>query len=201
MPNVSQLLRMQDYRPSQLQNILFVRRKSRIGAERAAMPNREEDDVDRLDWKIIAALEEDGRRSFAELGEAVGLSKSPCWSRVRSLEGSGVIHGYTARLDPFALGLAVQSFVEVRISLDAHADFEAAVMAHPAVVECHTTAGDSDYMLKIFARSVDHLDELLRHDLSKLPGVHRLSTVVCLKTIKQQGRLAEWARMTEQQRR
>src|SRR3546814_13797338 len=54
-------------------------------------------------------------------------------------------------------------------------------------------------MLKIFARSVDHLDELLRHDLSKLPGVHRLSTVVCLKTIKRQGRIAEWARMTEQQ--
>src|SRR3546814_6023064 len=57
-------------------------------------------------------------------------------------------------------------------------------MAHPAVLECHTTAGDSDYMLKLFARSADHLDELLRHDLSKLPGVHRLATVVCLKTIK-----------------
>src|SRR3546814_8326749 len=105
----------------------------------------------------------------------------------------------SARLDPFALGLEVQSFVEVRISLDAHTDFEAAVMAHPAVLECHTTAGDSDYMLKLFARSVDHLDELLRHDLSKLPGVHRLATVVCLKTIKRQGRLAEWARTTEQQ--
>lgn len=154
--------------------------------------------MDRLDWKIIDALERDGRKSFADLGEAVGLSKSPCWTRVRSLEEQGVIRGYAARLDPFALGLEVQSFVEVRISLDAHADFEAAVMAHPAVVECHTTAGDSDYMLKVFARSVDHLDELLRHDLSKLPGVHRLSTVVCLKTIKRQGHLAEWARTTEQ---
>src|SRR3546814_1723027 len=103
----------------------------------------------------------------------------------------------SARLDPFALGLEVQSFVEVRISLDAHTDFEAAVMAHPAVLECHTTAGDSDYMLKLFARSVDHLDEMLRHDLSKLPGVHRLATVVCLKTIKRQGRLAEWDRTTD----
>ncbi|KTE18830.1 AsnC family transcriptional regulator [Sphingopyxis sp. H050] len=154
--------------------------------------------MDRLDWKIVDALEQDGRQSFAELGETVGLSKSPCWTRVRSLEEKGVIRGYAAQLDPAALGLAVQSFVEVRIGLDAHTDFEAAVMAHPAVVECHTTAGDSDYMLKIFARSVDHLDELLRYDLSKLPGVHRLATVVCLKTIKQQGRLAEWARTTEQ---
>ena len=157
--------------------------------------------MDRLDWKIVAALEQEGRQSFAELGETIGLSKSPCWSRVRSLEESGVIRGYAARLDPATLGLAVQSFVEVRISLDAHTEFEVAVVAHPAVVECHTTAGDSDYMLKVFARSVDHLDELLRHDLSKLPGVHRLSTVVCLKPIKQQGPLAEWALMTEQQRR
>lgn len=157
--------------------------------------------MDRLDWKIIDVLEQHGRQSFAELGETVGLSKSPCWSRVRSLEGQGIITGYAARLDPFALGLKVQSFVDVRISLDAHTEFEAAVMAHPAVVECHTTAGDSDYMLKIFARSVDHLDELLRHDLSKLPGVHRLATVVCLKTIKREGRLAEWAQTAEKQRR
>lgn len=150
--------------------------------------------MDRLDWKIVGELERDGRQSYAELGENVGLSKSPCWSRVRALEERGVIRGYTARLDPAALGLTVQSFVEVRISFDKHAEFEAAVMAHPAVVECHTTAGDSDYMLKVFARSVDHLDELLRHDLSKLPGVHRLATVVCLKTIKRQGHLAGWAR-------
>lgn len=157
--------------------------------------------MDRIDWKIVDALEQNGRQSFAELGEAVSLSKSPCWSRVRGLEAKGIIEGYAARLDPFGLGLEVQSFVEVRISLDAHTEFEAAVMAHPAVVECHTTAGDSDYMLKIFARSVDHLDELLRHDLSKLPGVHRLATVVCLKTIKRQGGLAEWARTTEKLRR
>src|SRR3546814_13559028 len=156
--------------------------------------------MDRLDWKIIAALEEDGRRSFAELGEAVGLAKSPCWSRVRGLEGSGVIRGYTARLDPFALGLAVQSFVEVRISLDAHADFEAAVMAHPAVVECHTTAGVSDSTLKIFARSVDHLDELLRHDLSKPTGVNRHATVYGLKTIKLHGHNDERETMTGKQK-
>src|SRR3546814_18477239 len=109
----------------------------------------------RCGWKINAGLEGKGRQAVAELGETVGLSKSPCWSRVRSLEEGGVIQGYSARLDPFALGLEVQSFVEVRISLDAHTDFEAAVMAHPAVLECHTTAGDSDYMLKLFARSVD----------------------------------------------
>src|SRR3546814_390620 len=88
-------------------------------------------------------------------------------------------------------------FRSVQIRFDAHTEFEAAVLAHPAVVECHTTAGESDYLLKIFARSADHLDELLRHNLSKLPGVQRLKTVVCLKTIKRHGDLAEWARTTE----
>lgn len=149
--------------------------------------------MDGIDWKIVAELEEDGRLSFAELGERVGLSKSPCWSRVRELERSGAIRGYAAQLEPSALGLAVQCFVEVRIRFDAHADFEAAVMAHPAVIECHTTAGDSDYILRIYARSVEHLDELLRHDLSKLPGVHRLATNICLKTIKAGSSLTTWA--------
>ena len=153
--------------------------------------------MDKLDWKIIAELERDGRQSYADLGEQIGLSKSPCWSRVKNLEESGVIEGYAARVDPIAIGLAVQSFVEVQIRFDAHIEFEAAVLAHPAVVECHTTAGESDYLLKIFARSADHLDELLRHNLSKLPGVQRLKTVVCLKTIKRHGHLAEWARTTE----
>lgn len=153
--------------------------------------------MDRLDWKIVAELERNGRQSYAELGERVGLSKSPCWSRVKSLEESGVIEGYTAQFDPMALGLAVQSFVEVQIRLDSHTEFETAVLAHPAVVECHTTAGDSDYLLRIFARSAEHLDELLRHDLSKLPGVHRLATLVCLKTIKRRGNLSEWASRTE----
>lgn len=153
--------------------------------------------MDKLDWKIAAALEHDGRQSFAELGERVGLSKSPCWTRVKNLEEQGIIEGYGARLFPSALGLAVQSFVEVQIRFDSHAEFEAAVCAHPGVVECHTTAGESDYLLKIFSRSAEHLDELLRHNLSKLPGVQRLKTLICLKTIKRDGHLAEWARMTE----
>ena len=150
--------------------------------------------MDNLDWKIVRELERDGRQSYAELGEHVGLSKSPCWSRVRNLEESGILQGYTVRLDPAALGLTVQSFVDVQISFDAHEQFEAAVLSHPAVIECYTTAGDSDYLLRVFARSVEHLDDLLRHDLSKLPGVHRLVTKVCLKAIKRQGPLTEWAR-------
>lgn len=149
--------------------------------------------MDRIDWKILTELELDGRLSFADLSERVGLSKSPCWSRVRELEASGTISGFGAQVDPLALGLAVHCYADVRIKLDAHEAFEAAAVAHPAIIECHTTAGDSDYLIRVYARSVEHLDDLLRNELSKLPGVHRLSTTVCLKTIKSRAPLTRWA--------
>lgn len=149
--------------------------------------------MDKIDWKILAELENDGRVSFADLSDRVGLSKSPCWSRVREMEADGVIQGFGARVDPVALGLAVQSYVFVEIDFHSHAEFEEAATQHPAIIECHTTAGESDYLLRVFARSVEHLDDLLRHELSKLPGVHRLSTTVCLKTIKSRAPLTRWA--------
>jgi Lrp/AsnC family transcriptional regulator, leucine-responsive regulatory protein len=156
--------------------------------------------MDRIDWKILTELEGDGRLSFADLSERVGLSKSPCWTRVQELEANGAIQAFSARINPAALGLDVHCFAYVRIQLDSHAQFEEAAIAHPAIIECHTTAGDSDYLIRIYARSVEHLDSLLRHELSKLPGVHRLSTTVCLKTIKAHAPLTRWAQPVQEKR-
>lgn len=149
--------------------------------------------MDAIDFKILQQLEQDGRVSFAELGERVGLSKSPCWTRVRDLQGKGVIQSFSARLDPAQLGLGVQSYISVTIQLDDHSEFESAVLDHPAILECHTTAGESDYLLRVFARSVEHLDDLLRYEISKLPGVASSSTMICLKTIKSKAGLAQCA--------
>jgi len=146
--------------------------------------------MDQLDWKIVGLLESDGRISFAELAEKVGLSKSPCWNRVQRLRKEGVITGFGAQLNPPALGLGVQCQISVTIGFNAHTDFEQAVCDHPAIMECHTTAGSSDYLLRVYASSVEHLDELLRHEISKLPGVQSSSTTICLKTIKSNGSLA-----------
>ena len=147
--------------------------------------------MDRIDHKIVALLERDGRISFADLAEQVGLSKTPCWNRVQRLREAGVITGFTAQLDPASLGLGVQCYISVTIGFDAHADFEAAVCEHRAITECHTTAGSSDYLLRVYAASVEHLDELLRHEISKLPGVQSSETTICLKTIKAGGSLAD----------
>lgn len=145
--------------------------------------------LEKAEAAILKLLEEDGRISYAELGERVGLSKSPCWSRVRELERRGVIRRYRAEIDPTAVGLDLHAFVQVTINSAKHTEFEAAVNRHPSVLECFTTAGQADYLLHVLVRGIAELDDLLRSQVSRLPGVQRLDTTVCMKTIKHRGSL------------
>ena len=140
--------------------------------------------MDKIDQKILTFLEEDARLSFAELGERVGLSKTPCWQRVRDMERLGVIKGYRADIDPGRLGLQVEAFVQVTLSSVQHAEFEAAVIRHPAVLQCFTTAGQADYLIHVLVEGIAELDSLLRMEISQLPGVQKIETTVCMKTIK-----------------
>ncbi len=140
--------------------------------------------MDKIDHRILTCLEEDGRQSFAELGEQVGLSKTPCWQRVRDLERAGVIRGYRADIDPARVGLQVDAFVQVTLSSVQHAQFEAAVERHPAVLQCFTTAGQADYLIHVLVAGIPELDRLLRMEISQMPGVQKIETTVCMKTIK-----------------
>jgi Lrp/AsnC family leucine-responsive transcriptional regulator len=152
--------------------------------------------MDRLDLDILASLEREGRQSFAELAQTVGLSKTPCWVRVQALEKSEAIRGYRADVCPRSLGLGVTAFVQIKIDFSRRTEFEQAVIASTAVLECHTTAGDADYILKVFCRDMEDLDNLLRSELSLLPGVQRSTTVPCLKSIKQGGSVVAAARVS-----
>lgn len=143
--------------------------------------------LDRTETAILRALEENGRLSYAELGEKVGLSKSPCWSRVQDLERRGIITRYRAEIDPAAVGLDLHAFVQVTIDSIKYAEFEAAVHREPRILQCFTTAGQADYLLHVLVRGIAELDELLRVRISRLPGAQRLVTTVCMKTIKHQG--------------
>lgn len=140
--------------------------------------------MDKIDHRILTALEDDARQSFAELGEQVGLSKTPCWQRVRDLERQGVIKGYRADIDSVQLGLKVEAFVQVTLSSIRHAQFEAAVLQHPAVLQCFTTAGQADYLMHVLVADISELDSLLRMEISQMPGVQKIETTVCMKTIK-----------------
>lgn len=145
------------------------------------------------DAGILARLERDGRLSYADLGEHVGLSKSPTWSRVRALEERGVITGYRAIVDPAAIGLEIHAFVQVTIRSTMSREFEQAVVRHAAVLECYTTAGQADYLLHVLVTNVAALDTLLRNELSRMPGVEHVSTTVGMKTIKARGYVTECA--------
>lgn len=156
------------------------------------MPNNETNgrkyDLDETDLTIMHALQADGRISNVDLAERAGLSPSTTLERVRRLERSGVIRGYTARIDPKALGHEVIVFVQVTMRDHDQATlarFEDAIARHPDVIECHHVAGDYDFLLKVLTRSVDELRKMLVERLSVLPGVGRIHTMLILSTVKQ----------------
>lgn len=139
---------------------------------------------DATDDLILTSLEGDGRLSYAELAGQIGLSKTAAWGRVRRLESRRVLTGYRAEIEPGAVGLDIHAFVQVTIKSNLHTEFERAVLRHPSVLECYTTAGQADYLLHVLVADVSTLDALLRTEIAQMPGVERISTTVGLKTIK-----------------
>lgn len=119
--------------------------------------------LDRIDAQLLELLQEDGRRSYADLGAAVGISGPAAHERVKKLEARGVITGYTARVSPEAVGLALLAFTWVTqapgtIATDLTDDFAAI----PEIEACHHITGEADYLLKIRARSTRDLERVLR---------------------------------------
>ena len=142
--------------------------------------------LDKIDERILAALQADGRISNQDLAERVGLSPSPCLRRVRQLEAAGVISGYVTLLDPGALGLDVTAFVRVRLDqqVDRHlVAFEAAVTTLPEVMECYLMTGESDYQLRVLVRSLAEFEDFLRHKLTRIEGVAQVTSSFALRPI------------------
>ena len=119
----------------------------------------------------------------------MGLSKTPCWQRVRALERAGIIKGYRTELDAARLGLKVHAFVHITIHPAKYDEFETAVLRHPAILQCFTTAGQADYLVHLLAAGISELDHLLRMQVARLPGVQRIETTICMKTIKERAPL------------
>lgn len=143
--------------------------------------------MDRIDRRILAALQVDSSQSMAELGEKVGLSLSACHRRVKMLEAEGVISGYMARLDRLKLGLEMQAFVEIKFGWQdrkALEDFQATVMAMDEVIECHMISGDFDVLLRIAASGPLAFEKIYRDRLSELPGVIQTRTLLSMSTLK-----------------
>jgi Lrp/AsnC family leucine-responsive transcriptional regulator len=132
-------------------------------------------DVDRA---LLAALARDGRASYTELAERVGLSVSAVHQRVRRLEQRGLITGYHAKLDARSLGLGLTAFVAITPSDAATPDEAPALLAHLSEIEaCHSVAGAESYLLKVRTSSTDALEALLR-TIRQTANVTTRTTVV-----------------------
>jgi len=115
-----------------------------------------------LDRRIVEQLTADGRMSYTDLGKALGMSTSAVHQRVRRLEQRGVLRGYTARVDHRALGQAITAFISITPLDPAAPDDIPDRLRHlPAVEECHSVAGDENYILKVRTASPLDLEELL----------------------------------------
>ncbi|MER5776480.1 Lrp/AsnC family transcriptional regulator [Streptomyces sp. NPDC002039] len=115
---------------------------------------------DATDWRILAALQDNGRAGFAELARAVSMSASAVTERVRRLEEAGVITGYTAVVDPEKLGKPVLALVRLRYPHGNYKPFNDLLEATPDILEAHHVTGDDCFVLKVAARSMRHLEEI-----------------------------------------
>lgn len=117
--------------------------------------------LDPTDWRILAALQRDGRLSYNQLGRLVSMSPPAVAERVRRLEESGVIAGYTARVDPARAGLPLSAFVQLRCSLGRCLLKTTTADDFPEIVEIHKLSGTSCSMLRVRVASMAHLEGLL----------------------------------------
>lgn len=144
-------------------------------------------EMDSFDRKIIAALLRDGRMTITDLAHDVGLSKTPCQTRLRRLIDNGVITGFTVLVDSAKLGLDHVAFAEVKLSdtrepaLEA---FNAAVRRIPEVESCHMIAGSYDYLLKVRTADIRRYRMVLGDKISSLPHVASTSTFVAMEEVK-----------------
>ena len=148
--------------------------------------NQAKNDLDHVDRAILRLLQQDGRMANVDLAEAVHLSPSACLRRVRRLEEGGSIDRYVALVDPSAIGLGTDVFVEITLigqdegTLE---EFERAVSERPEIMSCHLMAGDFDYLVRVVVRDVADYEVLHRTHLAQLPGVARMVSSFALRPI------------------
>jgi len=144
-------------------------------------------ELDDYDRKILRALQENADYSMADLGNMIGLSHTPCWRRLKRLEAEGIIRGKVTLLNPklLNLGVTVHAYITIKNhegnSLEA---FEASVQNIPEVVECYSTSGDKDYVLRVVVESVEHYEHLMKETLIHLPNIGSINSAFALKQVK-----------------
>ncbi len=142
--------------------------------------------LDKIDYAILTALQENARMPNAQLAERVGLSPSACSRRLDALEADGVIHGYHAQLSNRVLGHPVTVIVHISLSSQSEkhlAEFETAVQACPNVQMCYLMSGEHDFILLVVARDLADFERIHKQSLSAMPHVVRMHSSFALRNV------------------
>jgi len=143
--------------------------------------------MDNKDRQIIRALQQDGRMTNQDLAEAVNLSPSPCLRRLRNLEASGAIRGFSVDVDPAAYGLPITVFVRIRLERHNEEDvqrFERQVQIIPEILECHVLTGAMDYQLRVVVSDLDAYETFIRTRIHPIGGIASIDTSFVYGTVK-----------------
>ena len=143
--------------------------------------------LDKTDRRILDVLQKDARVSITDLAEQVGLSPTPCARRVRQLESSGLIQGYSAIVDPKRLGTNIQAIVQIKLAQ--HSDeiverFRRTLLDRPEVLACYTMTGEMDFLLHVIVRDIEALSDFTMRKLLRVPGVRDVTSSIVLETVK-----------------
>lgn len=152
------------------------------------MKNNKSRLLDKIDLKILQALQENARISYVDLANKVGLSTTPCLERVKRLERNGVIKGYKAILNPRYLRANLLVFVEVSLETQSPTvfdEFRKAVAKLPQIQECHLVSGQFDYILKCRIPEMSAYRQLLGDVVLTLPGVKESKSYVVMEEVKE----------------
>lgn len=143
--------------------------------------------LDDIDRKILRLLRENAHLTTQDIADKVGLSQTPCWSRIKRLEESGVIAGYVALLNPEKVGRPLSVIVEV--NLDQHDDekietFSRHLAQLPEVTDAYLTTGEYDYVIIAAVEDTEDYEQFLRKRLLKFPGIRHARSTFCLRRLK-----------------
>jgi DNA-binding Lrp family transcriptional regulator len=141
-----------------------------------------------MDHRILQLLAAEGRVSWRELAQRVGLSLTPTLRRVRRLEAAGYISGYTARFDETRLGGGISVFISVTLERQTEEKlkvFEERIARVPEVMSCFMMTGGADYLLRVLVTDLASYQQFLLNTLTRIPGVAHIQSSFAIKPIVQ----------------
>jgi len=144
--------------------------------------------LDRTDLRILQLLADDGRISWREVAERIGLSLTPTLRRIRRLESEGYVAGYTARFDERRLGGNMSVYVSVTLERQTEGTlntFESRIAEVPEVMSCFLMTGDADYLLRVVVADIESYQQFLLKTLTRIPGVAHIQSSFAVKPVVQ----------------